>query len=102
MWLAPLLFAVGLAQGPASFAPPPASPRPPPATADADPRSVEELVVTAPKQQKPEPPMYGVLTGAAGRQFKAEAARKEQMRRYRDTGSMKDYPGIRCAVFHRC
>jgi len=92
------LLALLLAQAVAS--PAPAPPQPPPAPTAA-PTSVDELVVTAPRQPPP-PPTYGVGTGSGAREFDAEVVRKDQMRRYRETGSMKDYPGVRCAIFHHC
>lgn len=92
------LLALLLAQ--AVAAPTPAPPQPPaPTTA---PTSVDELVVTAPRRPPPPPPTYSVSTGSGAREFEAEIALKGQMRRYRETGSLNDYPGLRCAVFHRC
>ena len=100
MWLVPLVLATVVAQAP----PPPELTEPqqqPSVTLDA-PKPIEELIVIAPPRQEEDPPLYGVLTGPGAEQFEAEAAFKAQMRRYRDTGSLKDYPGLRCVMFNRC
>lgn len=97
--LALLIFVAGLADGPSTVPPGPER-----ATAQrettTDAQTLDEVVITAPRR-RPEP-QYSVAVGSGAREFDAEVSRKEQMRRYRDTGSLKDYPGLRCAVFHRC
>lgn len=100
MWLVPLVLATVVAQ-----APPPSEPTEPPPqpsmTLNA-PKPIEELIVIAPPRQEEDPPVYSVLTGRGAREFEAQAALKAQKRRYRDTGLLSDYPGLRCAVFNRC
>lgn len=101
MWLASFVLAAVVAQAP----PPPqepAEPEPPPSVAPDTPKPLQELIVIAPPLEEDNPPVYDVFTGPGAQQFEAEAARKAQMRRYRDTGSLEDYPGLRCAVFNRC
>lgn len=100
MWLVPLVLATVVAQAPPP--PEPTEPQPQPPAALEAPKSIEELIVIAPPRQEEDPPVYGVLTGPGAEQFEAEAALKAQKRRYRDTGSLSDYPGLRCAVFNRC
>lgn len=87
-----------LAQAP-SAQPKAPIPRPPEASV-ASSQTLDEVVITAPRR-RPDP-QYNVVAGSGAREFEAEVARKEQMRRYRETGSLKDYPGLRCAMFHRC
>ncbi|MDO8412028.1 MAG: hypothetical protein Q7S93_18400 [Phenylobacterium sp.] len=100
MWLVPLVLATVVAQAPPP--PEPADPQPQPSVILDAPKPVEELIVIAPPRQEDDPPVYDVLTGRGAAQFEAEAAFKAQMRRYRDTGSLKDYPGLRCVMFNRC
>jgi len=100
MWLVPFVLATVVAQAP----PPPesADPQPQPSVSLEAPKPVQELIVIAPPRQEEDPPVYGVLTGRGAREFEAQAALKAQKRRYRDTGLLSDYPGLRCAVFNRC
>lgn len=67
---------------------------PPPPSASA-PNSVDEVVVTAPRQGKPAPPMYPVVSGERGRRIEAEGRRKDAMVLYRDN-LWAPYPGLRC------
>lgn len=100
MWPVPLVLATVVAQAPPPSEPTDQQPQPPAALEALKP--IEELIVIAPPRQEEDPPAYGVLTGSGAGQFEAEAALKAQKRRYRDTGSLSDYPGLRCAVFNRC
>ncbi|WP_300573197.1 hypothetical protein [Phenylobacterium sp.] len=101
MWLISLVLATVVAQAPPPPAEPP-EPQPQPPAALEAPKPVEELIVIAPPRQEEDPPVYSVLTGRGAREFEAQAALKAQKRRYRDTGSLSDYPGLRCAIFNRC
>lgn len=100
MWLAPLVLASVVAQA----LPPQEQPTPPGETPSAidQPKPIEELIVIAPPRQEEDPPVYDVLSGPVAREFEAQSALKAQKRRYRDTGLLSDYPGLRCAVFNRC
>jgi len=71
----------------------------PPAASDA-PKPVEEVVVPAPAGTY-QAPSYEVLARSGAREFKAEMERKERLRKYRASGSMEDYPGLRCVFFRR-
>lgn len=100
--LAWVMLAVGITQPAAPTAPNAAGTtgQQPPSASRTIP--LDEVIVTAPRRIEPAVPNYSVVMGEAAREFEAEATRKEEMRRYRATGAIKDYPGIRCAVFHHC
>lgn len=100
MWLVPLVLATVVAQAPPP--PEPADPQPQPSVILDAPKPVEELIVIAPPRQEEDQPVYDVLSGPVAREFEAQSALKAQKRRYRDTGLLSDYPGLRCAVFNRC
>lgn len=99
MWLVPLVLATVVAQPPP---PEPTDPQPqPPAALEAS-KPIEELIVIAPPRQEDDQPGYDVVSGRVAREFDAQSALKAQKRRYRDTGLLSDYPGLRCSVFNRC
>lgn len=100
MALKSFVLAALMLQAPA--APPPAAEAQgaqPPATSDA-PKPVDELVVPAPAGTY-QAPSYEALARSGVREFKAELERKERLRKYRASGSMEDYPGLRCVFFRR-
>ena len=98
MWLVSLVLATVVGQAP----PPPAEPQSQPSVTFQAPKPIEELIVIAPPRQEDDQPVYDVVSGPAAREFEAQAALKAQKRRYRDTGLLSDYPGLRCSVFNRC
>lgn len=100
MWLVPFVLATVVAQAPPP--PEPAVPQPQPSVTLEAPKPVEELIVVAPLRQEDDQPVYDVVSGSAAREFEAQADLKVQKRRYRDTGLLSDYPGLRCSVFNRC
>jgi len=99
MWLVPLVLATVVAQAPP---PEPTDLQPQPSAAPEGTKPVQELIVIAPPRQEEDPPVYDVVSGDVAREFEAQSALKAQKRRYRDTGLLSDYPGLRCAVFNRC
>ena len=101
MWLASLVLAAAVAQAPLP-APEPAELEPPPSVAPEAPKPLQELIVIAPPRPEYDGPVYDVVTGPRAREFDAQVALKAQKRRYRATGLLSDYPGLRCAVFNRC
>jgi hypothetical protein len=100
MWLVPFVLATVVAQAPPP--PEPTEPQQQPSVTLDTPKPIEELIVIAPPRQEEDPPVYDVVSGAVAREFEAQSALKAQKRRYRDTGLLSDYPGLRCSVFNRC
>ena len=59
------------------------------------PTLLDEVVITAPKQEKPQAPMYNVASGERGREFEAAEKRKAAIVLYRDN-LWAPYPGLNC------